>query len=266
MLPPEPAVLYGIPIPGRWCTVTIGELTLSANGPLRTTQDMLPFGSLHDAAAPPAAPRDQEPDEDAGTRVDERSLTAEERRRARPDDAAAAPDHVRYHRLSRLIAYGLILVVAVVAGWAAGLFGQTDGWPRTLIAVVVLGLLNYAGWRVWLRPMVAFSGGGVAIRPVWRRPTALAWTSVNRVGRVGGQVWLDVAGTGVVSAAPWSTRFGAGRSPDQLMLALRQARGHHRASLAVPPTAAPGDRRDALLVLALQAVATLAALAWLIGP
>jgi hypothetical protein len=271
MLPPEPAILYGIPIPGRWCTVTIGDLTLSPNGPLRTTQDMLPFGSLHDSAAPPSAADPQAPSgesevADNETQVEERPLTAEERRRIRPDDAAAAPDHVRYHRLSRLIAYGLILVVAVVAGWAVGLFGQTDGWGRALIAVVVLGLLNYAGWRLWLRPMVAFSGGGVAIRPIWRRPAALAWTSVNRVGRVGGQVWLDVAGTGVVSAAPWSTRFGAGRSPDQLMLALRQARGLHRSSLAVPGTAAPGDRRDVLLVLAVQAVATLAALAWLINP
>jgi hypothetical protein len=270
MLPPEPAILYGVPIPGRWCTVTIGDLTLSPNGPLRTTQDMLPFGSLHDAAAPPSAaeppaPSDGSEGADNGNRVGERPLTAEERRRIRPDDAAAAPDHVRYHQLSRLIAYGLILIVAVVAGWAVGLFGRTDGWGRALIAVVVLGLLNYAGWRVWLRPMVAFSGGGVAIRPVWRRPAALAWTSVNRVGRVGGQVWLDVAGTGVVSAEPWPTKFGAGRSPDQLMLALRQARGLHRSSLAVPETATPGDRRDVLLVLALQAVATLAALAWLIN-
>jgi len=264
MLPPEPAVLYGIPIPGRWCTVRIGDLTLSASGPLRTTQDMLPFGSLHDAATPPSSTEPTFTEEPA-TDVGERPLTAEERRRIRPDDAAAAPDHVRYHRLSRLIAYGLILVVAVVAGWAVGLFGQTDGWVRTLIAVVVLGLLNYAGWRVWLRPMVAFSGGGVAIRPIWRRPASLEWTSVNRVGRVGGQVWLDVAGTGVVSAAPWSTRFGSGRSPDQLMLALRQARGLHRSSLAVPSTMAPGDLRDVLLVLALQAVATLAALAWLIN-
>jgi hypothetical protein len=264
MLPPEPAVLYGIPIPGRWCTVRIGDLTLSPNGPLRTTQDMLPFGSLHDAASPPTQESVGSGEEPAkGT--DERALTAEERRRIRPDDAAAAPDHVLYHRLSRLIAYGLILVVAVIAGWAVGLFGQTDGWARTLIAVVVLGLLNYAGWRVWLRPMVAFSGGGVAIRPIWRRPAALAWTSVNRVGRVGGQVWLDVTGSGVVSAAPWSTRFGSGRSPDQLMLALRQARGLHRSSLAVPATMAPGDLRDVLLVLALQAVATLAALAWLIN-
>jgi hypothetical protein len=204
MLPPEPAVLYGIPMPGRWCTVTIGDLTLSPNGPLRTTQDMLPFGSLHDAAAPPshdgpaaashdgpaaashdgpAAASIDEPvgDDQPAKATGERPLTAEERRRIRPDDAAAAPDHVRYHRLSRLIAYGLILIVAVVAGWAVGLFGQTDGWTRGLIAVVVLGLLNYAGWRVWLRPMVAFSGGGVTIRPVWRRPAALAWTSVNRV-------------------------------------------------------------------------------------
>jgi hypothetical protein len=49
------------------------------------------------------------------------------------------------------------------------------------------------------------------------------------------------------------------------MLALRQARGLHRSSLAVPAAAAPGDRRDALAVLALQAIATLAALALVIN-
>src|SRR5262249_39936841 len=145
-------------------------------------------------------------------RVDERALTPEEQRRIRPDDAAATPDQVLYHRLSRLLAYGLVLVglvvVALCLSGAAG--GGCGGWVRVLLVAVVLGLANYAGWRTWLRPMVAWSGGGVTVRPPWRRPTALAWPAVSRVGRVGGRVWLDTARTGIMSAAPWPTRWGAG--------------------------------------------------------
>jgi hypothetical protein len=264
MLPPEPAVLYGTPIPGRWCTVTVGELTLSPKGPLRTTQDMLPFGSIAEGATVPAhADR-------AATEVapadGERALTAEERARIRPEDATATPDQVLYHRLSRLLAYGLILVGLVLAAWAAGLAGPAAGWPRVVVVAAVLGIANYAGWRLWLRPLVAWSGGGIAIRPSWRRPTALAWSSVTGVGRVGGQVWLDRAHRGVMPAAPWQTRWGAGRRPEQLMLALRQARLRSRSDLPVPRATGPGDVRDAILLWLVQAAATAAVAVLLARP
>lgn len=209
MLPPEPATLHGTPIPGRWCTVTVGELTLSPKGPLRTTQDMLPFGSIAEGATVPAHQATTEVTETGG----ERALTAEERGRIRPEDATATPDQVLYHRLSRLLAYGLILVGLVVAAWAAGLTGPAAGWPRLLVVAAVLGVANFAGWRLWLRPLVAWSGGGVAIRPSWRRPTTLAWSSVTAVGRVGAQVWLDTARQGVMAAAPWQTRWVPAAGP-----------------------------------------------------
>jgi hypothetical protein len=261
MLPPEPATLYGTPIPGRWCTVTVGSLTLSPKGPLRTTQDMLPFGSLteatrahsDDSSGGPTAVAAQPEGEGVG----ERPLTPEERRRIRPEDEGAAPDQVQYQRFSPLIAYLLILAVAANAAWVFGV-GAAVGWARVVVGVAVLSAANYLGWRLWLRPMVAWSGGGVAIRSVWRRPTALAWTAVNRVGRVGGRVWIDTA-AGVVPANPGLTRFGAGRSPDQLMLAFRQSRLRYRPSLPVPPAAAPSDRRDTLIVWAVQVVVTLLA-------
>jgi hypothetical protein len=279
MLPPERATLYGTPIPGRYCTVTVGSLTLSPKGPLRTTQDMLPFGSLVEEAGstrpadaseppdtpePPQAPAEVTPAE----HVDERPLTPEEQRRIRPEDAATGPDQVLYHQLSRVLAYGLVLAAAIVV--ALGLSGPAGGvgaaWLRTVLVAVVLGLANYAGWRLWLRPVVAWSGGGVTVRSSWRRPTALAWSSVSRIGRVGGRVWLDTARGGIMSAAPWQTRWFSGRSPDQLTLALRQARLKSRSSLAAPPASTPGDRRDVALMWLVQAGATIAVVAWLARP
>ena len=274
MLPPEPATLYGTPIPGRWCTVTVGDLTLSPKGPLRTTQDMLPFGSIAEGATVPAHAPTGEPTTGAATdattdatpRDGEQALTADERGRVRPEDATAPPDQVLYHHLSRLLAYGLILVGLILAAWAIGVAGPAAGWPRLLAVAAVLGAANYAGWRLWLRPLVAWNGGGIAIRPAWRRPTALAWSSVTAVGRVGGQVWLDTAGRGVMPAAPWQTRWGAGRRPEQLMLALRQARQRARSEIAVPRANAPGDLRDVVVLWLVQVAGTAALALWLARP
>jgi hypothetical protein len=266
MLPPEPAILYGTPIPGRFCTVTLGDLTLSPKGPLRTTEDMLPFGSIAEGATVPGHDPAIATTEVAPADDGERSLTAEERGRIRPDDAAATPDQVLYHRLSRLLAYGLILAVLVVAVWVVGRTGPADGWPRLLVAAAVLGLTNYAGWRVWLRPLVAWSGGGIAIRPTWRHPTSFAWSAVTGVGRVGGHVWLDAVRQGVIGVVPWQLRWGAGRRPEQLMLALRQARLRSRTDLAVPRASAPGDVRDVVLMWLVQVAATALVVVWLARP
>jgi Bacterial PH domain len=273
-LPPEPAVLYGTPMPGQWCTVTLGQLTLSPRRPLRGTFDTVAFGSggePYRAATVGGTRRSYYPAEDGAeaypdTDGDEIALTAErplthdEIGRLPAEDVVASPERVHLYRVHRLVAFGLTLSLPLVlAPWLRWLAGLVSGWALYGVLATCVGVALWVGWRMWMRPMVAWNGGGVTIRGAFRsRTTTLPWSQVTAVRRDGDLVTLHTRGDGFVLPARPGIRWLGGRDATELSLGLRHSRVRSHPGIAPPSETGRGDRRDAVLLWLFGAAMTLA--------
>jgi hypothetical protein len=232
---PRPALLYGVPAPGQWCTVSIdGEVRLPRR-PLRAH-----------FVAPPFSPPGLSVDDPVGVDL---PLRPEELASLAVYDRDDDPFTLRGHAGHPSTAYLRIAVLALGLV-ALGRLLPAMSFPIALVGcALVVALAAEAGWRLWLRPRVAWNGGGLAVVGLLgaRR---LAWSDVHYIAAERGAV--IVAGRDAALIVPASAgwlplRTGTHpirRDADQLALALRYARQQALSSgtaamLAPPPLAQP---------------------------
>ncbi|HWS39261.1 MAG TPA: hypothetical protein VN408_41765 [Actinoplanes sp.] len=202
----RPAVLYGSPHDGAWCTIELD-------------------GHIYVPRAP----------------VDEVDVVAYDRERGLPswldDDGEPAVDRddllpgdtdpATVSEFSPVSAgsWGRVLLSGLVGGFAGMSWPAAtgDGMPDTVIltsaaAGLLIGL--EVGWRQYLRPRIRWNTGGVSVVTPWRTHR-LTWTAdtgieVDEDGRVS----VTDGDTGFALAV----RHGGSHDPDQLVAALRHAR------------------------------------------
>jgi hypothetical protein len=99
-------------------------------------------------------------------------------------------------------------------------------------AVVATVVCFVIGWRVWLRPAVAWNGGGVTVRGVsgW---VIARWPEVAHVVAEGEVVHVTTA-SGQTITVPAQVRRG-GRTAESLRAGLEHARGRYDPSVEPPP-------------------------------
>ncbi|MGC9669496.1 hypothetical protein ACNTMW_23450 [Planosporangium sp. 12N6] len=229
-LPPtRPALLYGVPTPGRWCTVVVDGEPAVPVGPLRAGLD---------------APAFTEPATTAWTvpPLGVLPLRSEEVEALSPADRDANPYQVRTHAQHRAIGYALTAGMPLVLVGPAGLLPAVGYRTALAVAAVAVGLACWVGWRLYLRPRLAWNAGGVAVAGVFgggRFP----WWQVMRIEPGRGEVTIGTGHRHLVVAARGGTGVLAGvlpgRDAEQLANALRYARERAIAEVDPPRLAAP---------------------------
>jgi hypothetical protein len=230
-----PGVLYGIPRPGEWCVLEVGDRLHVPVGPVGEVITV-PYDVVH------ALPREIEDDEEQ--LVDPEAL--------RPTDRDAGAFQPREHRISPARAWTATLTIGLGAALAAGELARLAHLPVAVLAALAAAAGLEFGWRSQLRPRLRWHAGGIAavgFRGRDRQPWA---TDSAIVHDDGGSVVLT-AGESVLTVPvppPWPSGR-AQRSADELVAALRDARSR---SLALRPLPPPPEiavpRRPVLLYLA----------------
>jgi hypothetical protein len=228
--PVESTVLYGLPVPGQWCTVTLDQIALTPRQPLQASTDRMPRGPAE------GAPNEREP-------------TADEIVTLRPEEVAAAPVDVHIHRAHRVVAFTRTLLLPLVAApvviWVAH-----SARPNVLYAVVagVVAIGLWIGWQSWIRPVAAWNAGGLTVRGAYRRHFwTVPWSEVTSVDTDGEMVLVRATEDG--HALPTLPRFGD-RNAAQLAHALNHARDNARPGID-PPIPPAGDAGVKVLLLVL---------------
>ena len=247
-----PAVLYGEPVPGRWCAVEVDGRLRVPVGPVGATGE-IEYDEEH------AVP--QEVWDDDEQTVDPAQLNAYDR--------DASPDEVHEHRIAPARAWLETLLIGCGLAFAGTeglvLAGLNRGWPL-LATVTVASALGYEyGWRARIRPRLRWDVGGVACVGFGRRDRQ-PWAEDNAALDDGSGGVTLIAGDAVLTVPtpppwpPWATQ----RTASQLVAALRFA--HHRAMAAEhapPPPEIDVPARPPALYLAWAATIGLAVLmAW----
>ncbi|GEM_PF-6534024 len=220
--PTQPALLYGVPAPDRWCTVVVDGAPVVPTGPLRTAVTAPAFTgpTAHGSPEPLAEPAGVDP-----LAAADLPLRAEEVEALGLADRDANPYQVKSHLQHPVIGYALIAAMPLVLVTAAAFL---PAWPYRVTVVVsaaAMALSCVVGWRLFLRSRLAWNGGGVAVVGVVgaRR---LSWPAVLRIEHDQHDVMIYTADGGLVVGA--RTRIGqwagADRGAPQLAIALRYAR------------------------------------------
>ncbi|MEV0902557.1 hypothetical protein [Actinoplanes sp. NPDC049802] len=198
----EPALLYGAVRPGQWCAVQIGDRLHVPCQPVSRVETVRYDGNR-------GLPADI--DDDGEPSVARADLLPQDR----------DPTEPREYRLTSPQAWGRV-VVAGAAG-AAGLAVLAEGFSPSLVAAAaVIGAMAGTewGWRLYLRPRLRWSLGGVSAVTPWRRHRT-SWTPDSG---------LDLDETGHVQVTDGHAEFtmpvrgGASHNERQLVAALRHAR------------------------------------------
>lgn len=254
---PQAALLYGVPAPGQWCTVAVdGEPRLPVR-PLRAHFTAPPF-------VPPGMSADEPVGVDLPLRPEELAALAHA---DREDDPLA----VRHHAGHPLLGYLRIAVLAVGLVTLSRLLPAMPFALALALCAVAVALSAEAGWRIWLRPRLAWNGGGLAaIGMLGAR--RLAWSDVYHISADRGAVVVAATEAALMVPAggglPWPAR-AARRNAQELALALRHAR--HRAiasgaaDLMAPPALAVPTRPGSLAALWLLLTPLLAGVLYLAG-
>lgn len=145
-------------------------------------------------------------------------------------ELTSAPETLHQHRKPAWL--GLLLTMAMPFAIIEALrwIGSKPSllWP---IAFAISGLCSYVGWRLWLRPAIAWNGGGVAVLGILgkhRHP----WPEIARITIDGDIVVLTTtSGTGIV--VPAQTRY-AGRTAASLRSGLEHARSRYAPGVSPP--------------------------------
>jgi hypothetical protein len=211
----EPALLYGRARPGQWCVVQIGDRLHIPCEPVSRVETVRYDGNR-------GLPADI--DDDGEPSVAKADLL--------PQDQD--PTEPREYRLTSPQAWGRV-VAAGVCG-AAGLAALAESSSSAVAAAAgVVGAMagTELGWRLYLRPRLRWSLGGVSAVTPWRRHR-MSWTPGSG---------LDIDETGDVQVVDGHAEFtipvrgGASHNEWQLVAALRHARrlALDRPELQEPP-------------------------------
>jgi len=265
-LPVQSATLYGTPLTGRWCTVVMDAQSFSPKAPLRPATDRTPLQPVPTPPLPgrsvpdPGRPqyRPQSPYEAAPPPPKERPLTPAETAALSIEDYAPEPRRLHVARVPVWIGYGLTLATPLAA---APLYQKLPGWvsPAWVYTIVaaIAAVAMWFGWRVWIRPRVAWNGGGVSVRGLLgARVRVLEWSQVRELTYdEQGLVSVTTVDSQTLSVAiPKSSRPSA----QQLWLRLRNARLRADPAIPAPHGAIAGGRFERLVVLVLWPAWTVA--------
>ncbi len=169
--PPQmfsPAVrgtLYGIPAVGQWCALTVNGVTFEPGQPLSLSHHMAPRGTGQ-----------------RGEPAQERPLAGAETAALSMQDYAPPPQRLFVSRVNPI--YGHLVTLAMPLA-LIDLFRRLPRWVSPvsvyLIVAAVSAPLLYFGWVTFLRPRVAWNGGGVTIRgSVAARPMSYGSSCATR--------------------------------------------------------------------------------------
>jgi hypothetical protein len=215
----RPAVLYGTPRAGSWCTVEVDGRLHVPTGPVGEVTTV-PYDAVQ------GLPREIEDDEEQ--LVDPEAL--------RPADRAAGAFQPREHRIAPQRAWVATVAIGLGTALAAGELAHLAGLPVAAL-VAVAGAAGYEfGWRAQLRPRLAWHAGGVATvgfrgrdRQPWATDSAVVHDDTGAVVLTAGESVLTVP-----APAPWPSP-AAQRSADQLVASLRDCRSRSFAISPLPP-------------------------------
>jgi hypothetical protein len=240
---PEPraALLYGVPAPGQWCTVAVDGAPRLPVRPLRAH-----------FSAPPFVPRGMSADEPVGVdlplRPEELAALAGA---DRDDDPFALREHAGHPGLAYLrigiLAFGLVALTRLLPA--------LPFLVSFAVCLAAVAIATEVGWRLWLRPRLAWNGGGLAVVGLLGAQR-LAWSEVYHISADRGAVIVAARETALIVPAGGGLSWPAGaarRSAVELALALRHARHRALASgaadLMAPPALAVPARPGALAAL-----------------
>ncbi|WP_127503608.1 hypothetical protein [Actinoplanes solisilvae] len=244
----EAAVLYGVPRPGAWCVLEVGDRLHVPVGPVGEVVEV-PYDVVE------GLPREIEDDEEQ--LVDPDAL--------RPADRDAGAFHAREHRISPRRAWIATVAIGFGAALAAGELAHLVGLPL-LAPVAVAAAAGYEfGWRSQLRPRLRWHAGGIAAigfrgrnREPWATDSAIVHDDSGTVVLTAGEAVLNVP-----VPAPWPSRAHQ-RSADQLVAALRDTRLRALSLSPLPPPPELDVPRRPVLLFAVWA-ATVAATTAILG-
>jgi hypothetical protein len=218
LLPTRAALLYGVPAPGRWCTVVIDGVPAAPVRPLPVTTSPPPF--TEPASTGWSDPTGGQP-----------PLRAEDVDSLDPADRDDNPYQVLTHSPHRAIGYAMTAAMPLVLVTPAKLLPALSYRTALVIAAVAVALACLVGWRLFLRSRVAWNLGGVAV--VGAVGTGrFRWQQVDRIEPDRRDVTISVGFRSLVVAAPGLGGF-TGRAARQLANALRYAK--ERAVQGVDP-------------------------------
>jgi hypothetical protein len=227
--PTQPATLYGVPAPGRWCVVVLDGVPLVPLRPVATTVDAPGFT-------------------DPSTAFDVDTLLARPVPRPveidalGPEDRDTDPYPVRAHTPPALFGYAVMAAIPLALIPPLKLL-PTLSFPAALgIAGAVVAGSCWLGWRLYLRPRAAWNGAGIAVVGTVGA-ARLRWSDVVAVEVGRGAVTVQTEEAGWVLPAPSlpGPLRGTERDVDQLSTALRLARERGPVAPAglAPPHLAP---------------------------
>ncbi|MDT5035652.1 MAG: hypothetical protein QOE03_837 [Micromonosporaceae bacterium] len=267
ILPTRPALLYGVPAAGRWCTVVVDGDPVLPTGPVPADVHAPPFSEpTADGGPEPMSAQWTDDDElsglDAALAAPHRGdlpLRPEEVAAIDPADSDDNPYQVHVHAQARPIGYTLIAGTPLVLLTPVGLLVTLSTTAAVLLAAVVMAASCAVGFRLLLRSRLAWNRGGVAV--VGAAGSArLGWQQVRGIEYGRHDVTIHTTDGGLVVAAhDHSSGLGrTGRGAEQLAHALRYAKEMARRSVDPPRLAVP----TAPAALYLLWLAGTPALAW----
>ncbi|HEV7897330.1 MAG TPA: hypothetical protein VGP31_05745, partial [Planosporangium sp.] len=225
LLPTRPALLYGVPAPERWCTVVVAGEPAVPTRPLGTTMDAPPFTEPA-TTRPPAQSAGQLP------------LRAEEIDALSPADRDDNPYQVRTHAEPRTIGYTLTAGMPLALVAPAGFLPDPEYRTALVIAALATALACLVGWRLFLRPRLAWNAGGVAVVGTIGSGR-FRWQQVHRIEPSRGEVTIGAGYRNLVVAAHGGAGVLTGRDPEQLANALRYAKERAARDVDPPNLATP---------------------------
>lgn len=245
----EPAVLYGVPAPREWCTVTVGPVTLSPTLPLRHVTDRTALAVAEGTASPPDS-------------------------RARSGGPREWPE---------LRGWGIALSVTLILGATVAGIAMRERILSALLDVLCTNdgcnpaAMAAAGWATIGLPMLF--AGGIYFLAGPSRPAL--WGLVAAVAALGNGLGVMFIGKG--DSARQAAEFHAGH-PDLALLfpgfvaalaalligawlgraimTLHEERQVRPSGRALTDSDSDPASRHFLIVIACEVVALLGALAW----
>lgn len=205
----QPATLYGVPAPGRWCCVVVAGQPVVPARPLSAKVTAPPYGYAGGTPEPMAQP----------------PLRAEEVAALRIDDRDGDPYAVREHRRHPGSGYATAAAMPLVLVSLVQLLPAVSYGTLLLIAAVAAGVSCWLAWRLFLRSRIAWNRQGIAVIGAIGAKR-VPWRMVRSIEHDRDSVTIHTGYSGlVVGAGPILGVIGRrGRSPAELANALRHAR------------------------------------------
>jgi hypothetical protein len=201
--PPMPVTLYGSPVVGSDVLLVYDDVVLRAR---------LKPPAMHGVLAGDVRPR---------STVDTAFL---------PPPEMAAVDATHVHRKNPLLGYAFAAAMPLVAVHVFRLMGP--GPAAWALAITLAALAGFIGWRLWIRPVLAWNAGGVAIVGVLGR-RRMAWPEVRQVTVESDMVVIvPHEGSGLALAAQLKR---GGRTAISVREGLEYARARYAPSVQPPP-------------------------------